>query len=185
MAFGLTPWDPFRELDRLDRLMRRNLDLPFARGAESISAPAVEITDEGDHYLVKAEIPGVAEEDVDITLSGNMLTLRGEKRYERKEPRTVEARRQEGAAEQKAAKKGEAAQGGQQLAQRGEQALATAEASRPIFSEVFYGRFERVLTLPDDIDPERIEASSKNGVFTIEIGKKAQQRARRIQVTRH
>lgn len=193
MAFGLTPWDPFRELDRLDRLMRRNFDLPFARGgAEAIGAPAVEITDEGDHYLVKAEIPGVAEEDVDITLNGNVLTLRGEKRFERREPRTVEARpaqaqeqAQEQAGEKKAAQKGEAAQGGQQLAQRGEQGLAGAEGSRPIFSEVYYGRFERVLTLPDDIDAERIDASARNGVFTIEIGKKAQQRARRIQVTRH
>jgi len=185
MAYGLTPWDPFRELDRLDRLMRRSFEAPFAgRGAEAISAPAVEITDEGDHYLVKAEIPGVAENDVDITLTGNVLTLRGEKRFERREPRTIEAKAQ-GAGEQKAARKGEAEQGGQQIAKQEEQGLATQEASRPIFSEVFYGRFERVLTLPDDIDAEKIDASAKNGVFTIQIGKKAQQRARRIQVTRH
>ncbi len=180
MAFGLTPWDPFREFDRLDRLMRRSFEMPFARG-EALGAPAVEVTDEGDHYLVKAEIPGVAEEDVDITLTGNVLTLRGEKRYERKAQRPAEAKG-EAAGEAKAAEKGEA---GKAMAKRGEQALAQAEESRPIFSEVYYGRFERVLTLPDDIDPENIQASSRNGVFTIEIRKKAQQRARRIQVTRH
>jgi HSP20 family protein len=179
VAFGLTPWDPFREFDRLDRLMRRGFEMPFARGTETIGAPAVEVTDEGDHYLVKAEIPGVAEEDVDITLTGNVLTLRGEKRYERK-ARSASEEKSEGAGEAKAAKKGEAA-----MAKRGEQGLAQADESRPIFSEVYYGRFERVLTLPDDIDAEKIEASSRNGVFTIEIGKKAQQRARRIQVTRH
>jgi len=155
MAFGLTPWDPFREFDRLERSMRRGLDWPLFGRAETIGAPAVEVTDEGDHYMVRAEIPGVPEDEVDIQLSGNVLTIRGEKRYEKRVPEKAE--------------KGE----------EGE------EASRPLFSEVYYGKFERVLTLPDDIDPDKVEASSTNGVFNIEIGKKAAQRAKKIKVTRH
>ncbi|WP_373045252.1 Hsp20/alpha crystallin family protein [Vulgatibacter sp.] len=192
MAFGLSPWDPFREFERIDRLFRRGFESPFGRMAESIGTPAVEITDEEDHYLVKAEIPGVKEEDVEITLSGNMLTLRGEKRIERRAPRTVEARPVGGAG--KKAGKEEKGTGKEQNAEAGEkaggsQALAEGEGSRelsrPLFSEVYYGNFERVLALPDDIDPDKVEATSEHGVFQIRIGKKEQQRARRISVTRH
>ena len=171
MAFGLTPWDPFRDFDRLERAMRRGFEWPFGRGSETIGAPAVEVTDEGDHYQVRAEIPGVPEDEVDINLSGNVLTIRGEKRFERKVPST---------------------EGGGQKAEEqeeGETAMARREGggemARPLFSEVYYGKFERMLTLPDDIDPEKIEATSKHGVFTIDIGKKAAQRARKITVSRH
>jgi len=152
MAFGLTPWDPFRDLERFERTMRRGLDWPFF-ARETIGSPAVELSDEGDHYLVKAELPGVEEDDVEISLTGNVLSIRGEKREERTVP------------EGKEAEKGE---------------------HRPLFSECYYGSFERMLTLPDDINPDQVEAEAKNGVYSIHIGKKSpQQRSRKIQVTRH
>lgn len=166
MAFGLAPFDPVRELDRLERAMRRGFEGALGRFGEGMPTPAVEVTDEGDHYKVRCELPGVPEDAVDITLNGNVLSLRGEKRYEKTEPATEARAGGKGAKETKEAKEGEA-------------------EARALYSEVFYGRFERVLTLPDDIDPERIEASAKNGVFTIEVGKKTQGRAKKIEVTRH
>lgn len=194
MAFGLTPWDPFRDLERIDRLMRRSFEPFLGRlTQETIASPAVELTDEGDHYLVKAEIPGVPADAVEITLNGNVLTLRGEKRYERQAGSAPESGQgqQRGQEQSRQQRQQQSQQAGQQEGQqaRGSTAVAKAEPagelSRPIFSEVFYGRFERVLTLPDDIDPNRIEAEARDGVFFVTIGKKAEQRARRIQVTVH
>lgn len=201
MAFGMSPWDPFREFDRMERLFRRGVE--GLRGTESFASPAVEVTDEGDHYLVRAELPGVREEDVDITLTGNVLSIRGEKRYEKREG---------GAAETKGETEGEARTGGtqprtqsqpqsqsqsqqtsgQNIAKQEQQTSELSrkeeqggELARPLYSEVYYGRFERTLTLPDDIDSEKVEASYKDGVFLIEIGKKEQHRAKRINITRH
>ena len=160
MAFGLAPFDPVRELDRLERAMRRGFEGALGRFGEALPTPAVEVSDEGDHYLVRCEIPGVPEDAVEITLNGNVLSLRGEKRVEKK-GRTLEGQPAE-------AKEGD-----------------EAKTSRPLYSEVFYGSFERTLSLPDDIDTDKVSASSKNGVFTVEVGKKTQGRAKKIEVTRH
>jgi HSP20 family protein len=154
MAFGLAPFDPTREIDRLERMMRRGFEGAFGRFGETMASPAVEVTDQGDHYRVRCELPGVPEDEVELTLTGNVLSIRGEKKVER----------------------GNAPEAGKK---------AEGKDTRPLYSEVYYGAFERVLTLPDDIDTEKVEASSKNGVFTIEIGKKTQGRAKKIQVTRH
>ena len=45
------------------------------------------------------------------------------------------------------------------------------------------GRFRRDFTLPDAVDPERIQARVKNGVLTVTIPKKEEVKARKIQVT--
>jgi HSP20 family protein len=164
MAFGLAPFDPVRELDRLERAMRRGFEGAFGRFGETMPTPAVEVTDEGDHYLVRCEVPGVPEDAVDITLTGNVLSLRGEKRLEK-----------------------QATPGGTGEAKetQGENQGEAAQRSRPLYSEVYYGSFERVLTLPDDIDAEKVQANAKNGVLNIQIGKKTQGRAKKIEVTRH
>ena len=159
MAFGLAPFDPAREIDRLERMMRRGFEGAFGRFGEGMATPAVEVTDQGDHYRVRCELPGVPEDEVELTLTGNVLSIRGEKKVE----------------------KGKVLEAGKE----GEQKQAEGAESRPLYSEVYYGSFERVLTLPDDIDTDKIEARSKNGVYTIEIGKKTEGRAKKIQVTRH
>lgn len=149
---ALSPWDPFREFDRMERFFRRTFE---PRRSESFVSVAIELNDYGEYYLVRAEIPGVTEEAVDITLTGNVLSIRGEKSFEYSEGKAEEAEKEE------------------------------KESSRPLYSEVYYGSFVRTLTLPDDIDAEKIDASYKNGVFFIEIGKKEQHRAKKITVTRH
>lgn len=197
---ALSPWDPFREIDRMERFFRRTFE---PRREEAFVSVGIEVSDENDHYLVRAEIPGVNEEQVDITLTGNVLSIRGEKSFERREgqksyqsakaqpsPAASESSAseshasKEGKEAKKAAKKEEPPLGHEDTA------LATSESSpaefsRPLYSEVYYGSFERSLTLPDDIDAEKVDASYRNGVFFIEIGKKEQHRAKKISVTRH
>ncbi len=46
--------------------------------------PAFDVSETGDHILVKADIPGIDAKGLDITVSGNLLTIRGERKEEQK-----------------------------------------------------------------------------------------------------
>jgi len=82
----------FRGFDSLQRDMNRMFD-EFFRGDiladESFFgrdwAPAVDIEENNDAYIIKAEIPGLNKDDVKITLQDNRLTIRGEKKNESEE----------------------------------------------------------------------------------------------------
>ncbi|WP_291993211.1 Hsp20/alpha crystallin family protein [Candidatus Accumulibacter sp. ACC003] len=65
--------------------------------------------------------------------------------------------------------------GERQLEQPGEKASVHID-------ERFAGRFRRVVTLPDDIDPSAVEARYRDGVLRISIGRKADTQARRITI---
>ena len=81
-------WAPFQELatmeDRMNRLFndvctRQNADVR----TRAAWAPPVDIYEAGSHELIlKAELPAMTREDIDITLENNTLTLRGEKKFE-------------------------------------------------------------------------------------------------------
>jgi HSP20 family protein len=53
--------------------------------AFTVSSPAVDITEKEDAFVVTAEVPGMAEPDIEVLLSGDTLTIRGEKKQEREE----------------------------------------------------------------------------------------------------
>ena len=93
------PWRPMaslrREVDRLfedfDRdfwrfPFRRTASMlePFWRGEESL-APAVDIVEGEKAYEVTAELPGMDDKDIEVTLTDDVLTIRGEKREEKEE----------------------------------------------------------------------------------------------------
>ena len=91
-------WRSFRsEMDRLfDRFaggfgfpsLRRMFDMePAWRPASSFtfSAPAIDMSEDEKAYKVSAELPGLDAKDVDVSISGNTLVLKGEKRQEKEE----------------------------------------------------------------------------------------------------
>ena len=86
--FGMTRWEPFRNLERvLDRRWRW-FDWPRYYWHEpSIEEHAyfapLEVFDRDGQTVVKLEVPGVAMEDIDISMSDGMLTIRGEKKQEK------------------------------------------------------------------------------------------------------
>jgi HSP20 family protein len=47
--------------------------------------PAVDIKDEGNRYLIRADIPGVKPEDIEVTMENGVLTIRGERQFEETE----------------------------------------------------------------------------------------------------
>ena len=88
--FQMNRWEPFRELDeierRLESLFTRS---PFQRAQEGISAqqwyPQVDITEDDKEYLVKADLPEVAKNDVKVAFREGVLEIAGERKQEKKE----------------------------------------------------------------------------------------------------
>jgi HSP20 family protein len=81
----LMRWNPYREMvslrDALDRLFERNLVQPFRdwpERMESGRAVSIDVYESNGNLVVNAELPGLKPEDVDISLSDNRLTIRGE-----------------------------------------------------------------------------------------------------------
>jgi HSP20 family protein len=72
----LTRFDPFSELNRFQSEIARSLET--SRNV----APAVDIFEDKEAILVRAELPGVKSEDVKIEVENNVLTLRGQRRLE-------------------------------------------------------------------------------------------------------
>ena len=86
-------WDPFqlmREVAGFDpfAVLERGLDLgapALLRGGRASFAPAFDLKETRDAYILKADLPGVREEDVDVSVTGNRLTVRGQRESERRE----------------------------------------------------------------------------------------------------
>ena len=84
---AVVKWDPFRDLvsiqDRMNRLFEQTLSR--SRGEEGVTAttwtPAVDIYETADTIVMKAELPGVAREDIQIQIDGSTLTLKGQRRF--------------------------------------------------------------------------------------------------------
>ncbi len=87
-------WRSFRsEMDRLfDRFDRFGFpsfpSLPslFERSASfSFNVPAVDVSEDDKAYKIEAELPGLNEKDIEVSLNGDLLVLKGEKRQEKEE----------------------------------------------------------------------------------------------------
>ena len=83
------PLDVFhREFDRLFDELWRGFDLPMLGGYEmpyGAMTPRMDVTEDEGHFLVSMELPGMDEKDVEIVLSDNVLTIKGEKKVETEE----------------------------------------------------------------------------------------------------
>jgi HSP20 family protein len=87
---AIVRWEPFRDLLNLQERMNRMLG--EYRGAAAASddewalggswAPVVDIYEQGNDIVLKAELPGVDPKDVDIRLENNVLALRGQRKFE-------------------------------------------------------------------------------------------------------
>ena len=84
---GLGVWEPFSDLRRLQDEMDRLFPTYWPEPQEGNAAwrPSLEVYEEPDKMVVKAEIPGVKKEDVSITLLEDVLTIKGERKFEREE----------------------------------------------------------------------------------------------------
>jgi HSP20 family protein len=107
-------------------------------GASAAFAPASLWEEEG-RWCVEFDLPGVKQEDIDVTLDKNSLRLTAERR-------------------------------------------APQEDRKFWHQERAYGKIERVITLPETVDPDAIEAELKEGVLRLHLAKRPELQPKKIQV---
>jgi len=138
-----TPWggrdlDPFRGFrTQLDTLFEDW----FGRTMGGTLAPRIDVSETGTELRLTVELPGVEEKDVDVSLSGNQLTIKGEKKSEQEDKKDEDGR---------------------------------------VFHRVerSYGAFQRTMTVPFDVDPDKVSAQFRDGVLTITLPKPAETAAK-------
>lgn len=92
---AVTPWRPFMDLTRWERDMDRMREDFFGRRGRpwwpdrwfrtdelDVRAPAVDVFEEKDDIVVKAEIPGMDKDNIEVKLADHTLTIKGEKKKE-------------------------------------------------------------------------------------------------------
>jgi len=86
---AITRWDPFREVVALQNRMNSlfgNLntesDSPLTTGS---FVPAVDVYEDEKKVVLKLEVPGIAEKDLDVRVENNTLTVKGERKFENEE----------------------------------------------------------------------------------------------------
>jgi HSP20 family protein len=123
-------WDPFAEMESL---------MPSVRGF----VPEMEVRETKDGYVIRADLPGVKEDDVTIDITGRRLMISGRREEEHRD-----------------------------------------ENERYWAYERSYGSFSRSFTLPEGIDPDRIDANLNSGVLEVLIPKSKAEEPKRISVKR-
>jgi HSP20 family protein len=88
---ALIRWEPARELQTIQQEMNRLFGTLFdpregGNGGDGGTMrrwiPAMDLTEEGDHFVLRADLPGLRDEDVNIEVEDNVLTISGERRSE-------------------------------------------------------------------------------------------------------
>jgi len=86
---NLTRWEPAREMMTLREAMDRLFDDAFRRpfsllreGGSNLAAPAIDMYQTDDEVVVKAALPGIKADEVQINVTGDILTIKGEVKHE-------------------------------------------------------------------------------------------------------
>jgi len=147
MRHDLTKWEPMPDIVSLqDEMKRLFLDF-FGRtpgrrlASDSLWAPVMDIEETKDDIIVKAEIPGMTKEEVKIQVTGDLLTISGERKRE-DETRDKTYHR----------------------------------------IERSYGQFQRMITLPSEVQSAKAKASYDNGVLTIKLPKSEEVKPKEISI---
>jgi HSP20 family protein len=139
---GMT--SPLRALDPF-RMIRDMMSLdPFAGLVAPMSemfAPDIEIKETKDAYLIRADLPGVRDEDLDVSITGNRLTVSGRREEEERQ-----------------------------------------EDDRYFAYERSYGTFSRSFVLPEGADLDKVKAELKAGVLQLNVPKRAEMQARKVEI---
>ena len=84
----ISRWAPVRSLSTVQEQMNRLFDTTFPGQADHSAlaswAPAVDIYETENELVLKADLPEVTEKDLDIRIESNLLTIRGERKFEQK-----------------------------------------------------------------------------------------------------
>jgi HSP20 family protein len=142
---NLTRWDPVRDMvnmrETMDRLFESMFDgQQVGRQIGQWGLP-LDVVENEDEFVVKASIPGINPDDLEITFTDHNLTIKGEIKDDR-----------------------------------------NVEESRYHLRERRFGRFERRLYLPTEVNADQIEASYDAGVLSLRLPKSEEVKPKRISI---
>jgi HSP20 family protein len=148
MANAVERWEPFKEMMSLREAMNRLVEDSFIRpgswlapvDAEAMGV-AMDVIDTKDNVIVKASVPGIKPEDIDVSVTGEVLTIKGETASEEK-----------------------------------------IEQGSYLRQERRFGKFERTLTLPTQVQADKADAKFEHGVLTLTLPKAEQVKPKSIKV---
>ncbi|MEI8344564.1 MAG: Hsp20/alpha crystallin family protein [Candidatus Omnitrophota bacterium] len=140
--FDEDEWDPFREMEEMQRRMNRLFQDSYVRGVHSPAwgggsrtmsyNPDVDIQESDNAYLVKVDLPGIDKDKLSIKIQNNQLVLSGQRETQKKR---------------------------------------TDDDGTYYQSERSFGSFMRSIPLPADVDAQAMTAKSEQGVLTVTIPK--------------
>ncbi len=146
---ALIRWDPARELDSLQGDMNRLFDRFFDGGRSANGAsgrrwiPAMDLVENEDNLVLRADLPGMAEDDVNIEIKDGVLTISGERKAQHEE--------------------------------KGEGFHRVERA---------FGSFSRSLSLPEGVEPQKVDATFSEGVLEVRIPKPEETKPTQVQIGR-
>jgi len=145
---NLVRWNPLGEMTTMQNRINRMFNAPYwpagrmdDKTGMGMWNPAVDLYEKDDHFVIKAELPGVNKKDIAIDLKDRVLTLSGERSYENEVKEENYYRR-----------------------------------------ERSYGKFQRVFTLPADVDSDKIKADFNDGLLQIEVPKPEEQKPKKVTI---
>ncbi len=134
----------FEQLDRMRRQFDRLFEGDYGASRGLLGAgvfPQINLTEDADKFYVRAELPGVKNDDIEMQATAKSLSIAGERKIE-----------------------------------------AENEGVRYHRREREAGKFSRIVTMPTEIDPDRIEARLQDGVLTIQVPKAEAVKPRQISI---
>ena len=134
---ALTPWTgPFNRMERLfDRFFDDSF-LNFGFTPEWGTGVPVSMWQDDDHVYVEAELPGMTDQDVEVTVHNGMLFIRGERKME--------------------------------------------EGRQYLYNGRTWGRFERVINLPEAVDADNVQADLTNGILRVALPKSPESKPKKV-----
>ena len=132
-----------REMNRIFDSFNRNWGFGAFPELTGAYMPRLDVTEDSKVFTVTAELPGISEKEIDLSISGDTLTIRGEKKEEKED-----------------------------------------KGKDFYWMERSYGSFQRSVSLPAEVQPDKVEARFNKGVLTITLPKtvEAQKQTKRIPV---
>jgi len=153
----------FNDLDRFQREMSSLFEATAGRGVARGGYPALNVGLSPEAVEVYAFAPGLDPATIGVDLDRGVLSLSGE----RVSPLAAKPSATEGDGETAAQPAASAASAGKTIVHQRER---------------FAGKFRRVVSLPDDIDPEQVTASYKDGVLRVSVKRRPAPQPRRIDI---
>ena len=127
--------------------------------------PPVDLSQTENNFVLRADLPGLQRDDIEITVEDRTLTLTGSRSFE--DRTATDAPKTEGADDDKSVE--------DQAVQADGETFTRIERS--------FGSFSRTFHLPTNVDTSKIQASFTDGVLTLLIAKSEQAKSRRIEIS--